>query len=180
MWLRFASLGFKKDQPHRNEASRTLYDGPSRLYAIVRDCIDAFAAQDLYESAIIFTGGYDGDRGGYGRRLRLSGNFSKEEILSAVLVGKDDTLIDLEYCKQLDEECLEAILFHTRSLKRMMLKGTQIGKHSNVIRNANVGRKEKIHFTFEDACKVSGRPSVLTQCNFHKNMLSDSAFLRFL
>lgn len=134
--------------------------------AIVRDCIDAFAAQNLYESAIIFTGGYDGDRGGYCRRLRLNGNFSKEEILSAVLVGKDATLIDLEYCKQLDEECLEAILFHTRSLKRMMLKGTQIGKHSNVIKNANVGRKQKIHFIFEDACKVSGRPSVLTQCNF--------------
>lgn len=149
------------------------------MYAIVRDCIDAFAAQDLYEDTIIDR--YARDRGGYGRRLRLNGNFSKEEILSTVLIGKDATLIDLEYCKQLDEECLEAILFHTRSLKIMMLKGTQIGKHSNVIRNANVGRKQKIHFTFEDACKVSGRPSALTQCNFHKNIcFLIQLFCRFL
>ena len=122
----------------------------------VGEFIDAWNADDiLYD--IGYRGRCETNKDGNGvKRLRLNGNFSKGEILQAAIVSREATLVDLEHCWHLDEECLGLALHHLKDVKVMLLKGTPITETSEVIKNANVGRKQRIKFVFLDACKCCG------------------------
>ena len=128
----------------------------------VQDCIDACNSKILFDR---LNEGYSSDF--FVKRLRLNGNFSKEEMLHAAIVCTEATLVDLEYCCILDEECLEAVMLHLKKASKFLLKGTLIDESCEVIRKAKSDRKQSIDFIFADACKCCGaRPGRVKEWKF--------------
>ena len=95
----------------------------------------------------------------YIKRLRLNGNFTKAEMLHAAIISYGAHFIKLEYCWNLDEECLEAILDQLCRVTIVLLKGTSLTEDSDVIKRLREKRKEVI-FISSDVCKCCGTKHV--------------------
>ena len=83
----------------------------------------------------------------YIKRLRLNGNFTKAEMLHAAIISYGAYFVELEYCWNLDEECLEAILDQLCRVTIALLKGTSLTEDSDVIKRLREkGRKSTLSY----------------------------------
>lgn len=112
---------------------------------VVQRCHDLFDAFDRFEEIAT------GDFGVRVRRMKLAGDYSKEEIIYAAVVSSWAEIVDLHKCWNLDEECLGAVLHYMSGVRVMLLNETH--EESDVIRRVNAGREVKIDFLFAGACK---------------------------
>jgi hypothetical protein len=89
------------------------------------------------------------------KRLRLNGNYSKVEILRAVIVSCCAEFVDFEDCPNLDEECLEVVMHQLRRVKVVLLKGTAVDENNSAVVK-RYRNDSDIRFVFSAACKCCG------------------------
>eukprot|EP00956_Cyclotella_meneghiniana_P024617 scaffold49682_cov53-Cyclotella_meneghiniana.AAC.3 len=171
--VRVSSLTGSSTDVH---ALEPLMGGKSRGRELVQNCIDMADTLNEYGRPSSNNFLYKRDR--FVKRIRLTGNFSKVEILRTAMRmnGHGPAVLDFEDCKNLDEECLKLVLKWLHKPKVVRLKGTSINQNSEVLKrlNKDLDIKKKILFVFEP--KVVNKEEKLEREN--RRLLQENASLK--
>mmetsp|Transcript_36091 Transcript_36091/g.73579 ORF Transcript_36091/g.73579 Transcript_36091/m.73579 type:complete len:472 (-) Transcript_36091:126-1541(-) len=125
----------------------------SQRQAAGQDCVDAVENKELIKSLTLELTCRPSREERHVKRLRLNGNYSKGEILRAVIICRSAEVVDLEYCSNLDEECFDAIMHLLLRVRVVLLKGTALNENSAVVKRY---RNSAASFVFSTACKCCG------------------------
>eukprot|EP00956_Cyclotella_meneghiniana_P013212 scaffold18920_cov64-Cyclotella_meneghiniana.AAC.4 len=135
-------------------ALEPLMAGKSRGCELVQNFIDMADTLEEYGHPPLKNHPCSRDR--FVKRIRLTGNFSKMEILRTAMRmnGNGPAVLDFEDCKNLDEECLELVLKWLHTPKVVRLKGTSVNQNSDVLKrlNKDLDIKNKILLCFSPKC----------------------------
>ena len=129
----------------------------SQRQAAGQDCVDAVENKELIQSLTLELTCRPSREERHVKRLRLNGNYSKEEILRAVIICRSAEVVDLEYCSNLDEECFDAVMHLLFCVRVVLLKGTAVDENSAVVKRY---RNSAARFVFSTACKCCGATKV--------------------
>lgn len=144
---------------HANELLTNPYEDDCNLGTLVQKFTDTIRAEELLEELCCSRNKDIFDAPDCVKRLRLNGNFSKLHLLKCALTGVDTSLLNLQYCSELDEELLDVILFYLKNVKVVWLKGTCIDKNSKIVRKFSQRGKGKRFIKFDftgEICKCCG------------------------
>lgn len=95
------------------------------------------------------------------RRIRFSGNYSKEHVMLALYTVPSVRVISLQDCHSVDEEVLETVLEHCHKVMVLYLQGTNVAENSTLVEKL---RKER--------CLVRFAPECCTRCGHEMNHYS--------
>lgn len=88
-------------------------------------------------------------------RLRLRGNWTREEILERVLVSSSVSFLDLRGCRNLDETSLEAITNYCWQLKAIFLHDTPIKENSPALLALRKDANRKVRIDFSGSLEAT-------------------------
>eukprot|EP00984_Skeletonema_dohrnii_P038914 scaffold42701_cov144-Skeletonema_dohrnii-CCMP3373.AAC.1 len=106
----------------------------SQRQAAGQDCVDAVENKELIQSLTLELTCRPSREERHVKRLRLNGNYSKAEILRAVIICRSAEVVDLEHCSNLDEECFDAVMHLLFCVRVVLLKGTALDENSAVVK----------------------------------------------
>eukprot|EP00985_Skeletonema_marinoi_P023690 scaffold15914_cov140-Skeletonema_marinoi.AAC.10 len=125
----------------------------SQRQAAGQYCVDAVENKELIKSLTLELTCRPSREERHVKRLRFNGNYSKGEILRAVIICRSAEVVDLEYCSNLDEECFDAVMHLLFRVRVVLLKGTALNENSAVVKRY---RNSAARFVFSTACKCCG------------------------